>query len=110
MAKPFSELRARLSPESQARVESQTRAMLADMPLEALRRAQGCSQQRLAEQLHIQPSEIATIEKRTDLYLSALRSQIEAMGGQLEVIVRFPEGEVKVSHFANPTFSPFTRA
>ena len=100
MAKPFSELRARLSPQSQARVEAQTQAMLAAMPLDALRQAQGCSQQRLAEQLHVQPAEIANIEQRTDLYLSALRSQVEAMGGQLEVIVRFPEGEVRVSHFS----------
>ncbi len=101
MAKPFSELRARLSPESQARAEARTQAMLTDTPLDAFRQARGCSHERLAEQLDVQPSEIVTIEKRTDLYLSALRSQIEAMGGQLDVIVRFPDGEIKVSHFSS---------
>ena len=37
---------------------------------------------------------------RTDMYISTLRSHIEAMGGQLEVIARFPDGAVKISNFA----------
>ena len=39
--------------------------------------------------------------KRTDLYLSTLCSHIEAMGGQLEVVARFPDGAVKISNFAD---------
>ena len=39
------------------------------------------------------------MEKRTDMYLSTLRSHIEAMGGQLDVIARFPDGAVKISNF-----------
>lgn len=34
------------------------------------------------------------------MYLSALRSHIEAMGGELDVIARFPDGSVKISNFA----------
>ena len=34
------------------------------------------------------------------MYLSALRSHIEAMGGELEVIARFPDSAVKISNFA----------
>ena len=34
------------------------------------------------------------------MYISTLRSHIEAMGGQLEVIARFPGGAVKISNFA----------
>jgi hypothetical protein len=34
------------------------------------------------------------------MYLSTLRSHIEAMGGQLEVIARFPDGAVKISNFS----------
>jgi len=40
------------------------------------------------------------MERRTDIYLSTLRSHIEAMGGQLDVIARFPDGAVKISNFA----------
>lgn len=35
------------------------------------------------------------------MYISTLRSHIEAMGGQLEVIARFPDGSVKISNFAD---------
>jgi len=34
-----------------------------------------------------------------DMYLSTLRSHIEAMGAQLEVVARFPDGAVKRSNF-----------
>lgn len=35
---------------------------------------------------------VAKIEKRTDMYLSTLRSHIQAMAGELEIVARFPEG------------------
>ena len=53
----------------------------------------------LAEVLHVQQPSIAKMEKRTDMYLSTLRSHIEAMGGQLDVIARFPDGAVKINNF-----------
>jgi len=34
------------------------------------------------------------MEKRSDMYLSTLRSYVEAMGGQLEIRAVFPNGEV----------------
>lgn len=36
---------------------------------------------------------------RTDMYLSTLRAHIEAMGGQLELIARFPDGAVRIKNF-----------
>ena len=101
MAKKFSDLRARMTPESQARAEATAQAMLAEMPLNELRQARGLSQKMLAEVLHFQQPSIAKIEKRTDMYISTLRSHIEAMGGQLEVVARFPDGAVKISNFAD---------
>lgn len=100
MAKKFADLRAKMSPEAQARVEAKAQELLAEMPLNELRQARGLSQKMLAELLHVQQPSIAKIEKRTDMYISTLRSHIEAMGGQLEVIARFPDGSVKISNFA----------
>jgi hypothetical protein len=54
----------------------------------------------LAEALHIQQPAIAKLEKRTDMYISTLRSHIEAMGGSLEILAHFPDGTVKISGFA----------
>jgi predicted XRE-type DNA-binding protein len=86
---------------AQARAEGQTRAMLNAMPLHELRQARGLSQKMLAEILHVQQPSIAKLEKRTDMYISTLRSHIEAMGGELEVVARFPDGTVKISNFAD---------
>jgi hypothetical protein len=41
------------------------------------------------------------MEKRTDMYISTLRSHIEAMGGQLEITAHFPDGSVKISNFSH---------
>ncbi|ARP79627.1 transcriptional regulator [Bordetella genomosp. 8] len=99
MAKKYSELRATLSPESRARAQVKARAM-AEMPLQELRQARGLSQKMLAELLHVQQPSIAKLEKRADMYISTLRSHIEAMGGELDVIARFPDGSVKISNFS----------
>ena len=101
MAKKFSELRARMSPQSRARAEVKAQTMLAEMPLNELRQARGLSQKMLAEVLHVQQPSIAKLERRTDMYLSTLRSHIEAMGGELDVIARFPDGAVKISNFSD---------
>ena len=101
MVNKFSQLRSRMSPQSQERAEAKAQAMLAEMPLNELRQARGLSQKMLAEVLHVQQPSIAKIEKRTDMYISTLRSHIEAMGGQLEVVARFPDGSVKISNFAD---------
>ena len=101
MAKKFAELRAKMSPESLARAEEKAQVLLAEMPLNELRQARGLSQKVLAEVLHVQQPSIAKIEKRTDMYLSTLRSHIEAMGGELDVIARFPDGSVKINNFTD---------
>jgi len=101
MAKKFSELRSRMSPPSRARAEAKAQAVLAEMPLNELRQARGLSQKMLADVLHVQQPSIAKMERRTDMYLSTLRSHIEAMGGQLEVVARFPDGAVKISNFSD---------
>jgi DNA-binding XRE family transcriptional regulator len=101
MANKFSELRSRMSPEAQERAKDRARVMLSEMPLNELRQARGLSQKMLADVLHVQQPSIAKMEKRTDMYLSTLRSHIEAMGGQLEIVARFPEGSVRISNFAD---------
>ncbi len=101
MAKKFTALRAGMSQAAREKADGMARQMLAEMPLNELRQARGLSQKMLAEVLHVQQPSIAKIEKRTDMYLSTLRSHIEAMGGELDVIARFPEGSVKISNFTD---------
>ncbi len=100
MAKKFSELRIAMTPASRKQAKQQTQTLLAEMPLHELRRARGLSQKVLAETLHVQQPSVAKMERRTDMYISTLRSHIEAMGGELEVIAKFPDGVVKINNFA----------
>ncbi len=100
MAKKFSELRAKMSPDSRQRSDAIAQVMLAEMPLNELRQARGLSQKMLADVLHVQQPSIAKLEKRTDMYISTLRSHIEAMGGELEVVAKFPDGSIKIRNFA----------
>ena len=110
MIKKFADLRAQMKPEAQAKAAAKANEMLAEMPLNELRQARGLSQKMLAEVLHIQQPSIAKMEKRTDMYISTLRSHIEAMGGELEVIARFPDGVVKINNFSELESAPRARA
>ena len=65
MAKKFSDLRARMSPESRARAESKATEMLAEMPLNELRHARGLSQKMLAEAPNVQQPSIPRSPKPT---------------------------------------------
>jgi DNA-binding XRE family transcriptional regulator len=96
MARKFSELTAKMSAESQAEINARSAKLLAELPLEQLRSARSLTQTNMAQVLGVNQSAISKIEKRTDMYLSTLRSYVEAMGGHLEIQAVFPEGAVRV--------------
>ena len=99
MSKPFSALRNKMSPSGQKEAAEKTKTMLKEMPLQELRQAHHMSQERLAETLSTKQANISRMERRTDMYISTLRSYIQAMGGELDIIARFPEGEVHINQF-----------
>jgi transcriptional regulator with XRE-family HTH domain len=59
--------------------------------LRGLRKARRRSQQQLATQLGVGQAAVSRLERRTDMYISTLRSLLQAMGGDLEIIARFPD-------------------
>lgn len=99
MSKPFSNLRNKMSPAAQKAASAKTQQMLKEMPLQELRQAHQMSQERLAELLSTKQANVSRMERRTDMYISTLRSYIEAMGGELDIIARFPDGEVHINQF-----------
>ncbi len=99
MARPFNELRNKMSPEARKRAAKKAVKMMAEMPLHELRRARDMSQEELARELHIKQAAVSKLERRTDMYISTLRRAIDALGGNLEIVARFPDGEVKISQF-----------
>ncbi|MBI4499618.1 MAG: XRE family transcriptional regulator [Gemmatimonadetes bacterium] len=99
MAKKFEELRARMSPESRRRSHALAQKMLAEMPLQELRQARRLSQEALAKTLGAKQASISKLERRTDMYVSSLRQYVAAMGGELEITARFPDGVVRINQF-----------
>src|ERR1051325_8331625 len=99
MAKNFEELRARMSPESRARSHALALKLMAEMPLQELRQARRTSQEALAKTLGAKQASISKLERRTDMYVSSLREYVAAMGGELEIIARFPDGVVRINQF-----------
>ena len=97
----FPDLEAKMSPERRARIERQAESMRKVMALHELRAARQLSQAALGEVLHVEQPAIAKMEKRTDMYVSNLRRFIEAMGGKLEIVARFPDGDVTITNFSD---------
>lgn len=99
MARKFRELVAQMSPERQAEAAARTAALLREMPLHELRQARQLSQVELASTLETSQSSISKLERRVDVYVSTLRRYIESMGGELDIIARFPDGSVRINQF-----------
>ena len=93
MARKFSELRAKMSPESQARSEALAAEMLAVMDLAELRKARNISQGELAERLEKGQPAVAKVEAREDPHVSTVREYIEALGGRLDLVAHMPDNE-----------------
>jgi len=99
MAKSFKTLRERMTPHAQSRARKKIADMMKDMALHELRNARELTQGALAEQLKLEQPAVSKLERRTDMYVSTLRKYIEAMGGELEIIAHFPEGNVRITQF-----------
>ena len=96
MARKFSDLTKKMSVKDRAKIKARSARLLAELPLEQLRSARSLTQTNMAHLLGVNQSAISKIEKRTDMYLSTLRSYVEAMGGSLEIQAIFPDGAVRV--------------
>jgi hypothetical protein len=101
MARKFQELRDRMSPERRARVEARVREAIKEMPLNELRRARDMTQVTLAHAMGLSQGDISKIEQRTDCYVSTLRNFVKALGGELDIVARFSDGDVRITQFSD---------
>ncbi|MDE0077847.1 MAG: hypothetical protein OXO50_10030 [Caldilineaceae bacterium] len=65
------------------------------------RRIEGMKRELLAEMLLVNQPVVSKLEQRADVYISSLRSYIEAVGGRLKIVAEFPEGEVAITSFSD---------
>jgi DNA-binding XRE family transcriptional regulator len=60
--------------------------------LRALRKATAKTQVDIAKSLGVSQPSVAKIERQADMYLSTLRSYVEAAGGRLTLVVELKDG------------------
>jgi len=65
--------------------------------LAQVRKARSLAQATLAEVMGMDQSEISRLERRSDLLLSTVRRFIQATGGDLRLIVQYPDGDLELS-------------
>lgn len=99
MAKSFKTLLDAMPLDSQRRVEARVNETITQMHLQELRAARSLSQKDIAKRMHVKQPAVSKMEKSTDSYISTIRSYVEAAGGSLEIVVRFPDGVVVLNQF-----------
>lgn len=77
--------------ERRALIYQRAREIRDELDLRELRRLRKLTQARLSKKLKIGQEGISRIEKRSDLYLSTLRSYVKGVGGELTLMVKFPD-------------------
>ena len=88
----WSDIKARVKPDTRARIEAGARRLSDDLHLSQLRKARGLTQETMAELLGVSQAEVSKMERRTELYVGTLRKFIEAMNGELVIAARFADG------------------
>ena len=91
---------AKLPKKRQEAIKKRTAELIAEeATLRQVRKARERTQEAVAKKLHIKQAAVSKLERRTDMYLSTLQGYIEAMGGKLEIIARFPNHAMRITQF-----------
>ena len=99
MARSFRELETKMRPESLARAKARARELMAEMLLAEVRKSVGLTQEEVAESLGIKQPTLSRLESQDDMHISTLRRLIHALGGELEIVVHMPGGDIRLTQF-----------
>jgi DNA-binding XRE family transcriptional regulator len=92
MPRTLKEIVASLPESEQVQIDARARDLIAEeMSLQQLRKAIGKTQTAIAKKLKVGQHAVSKLETRSDMYLSTLRGFVEAMGGELELVAKFPD-------------------
>jgi len=99
MPKNFKALREKMSPQARDRSRALAAKYRAEMALDELREAREMTQVHLAKLLGVNQAAVSKLERRTDMYVSTLQDFVKALGGELKITARFPQGTVEINQF-----------
>ncbi len=98
--RPYQELRDKLRPEAREAAHKKALEILEEIRLGELRQARKVSQVQLAKKLKVNQAAVSKLERRADMYISTLRKVIVALGGELEITAKFPDGNLRIKQLA----------
>jgi transcriptional regulator with XRE-family HTH domain len=100
MAKSFDGLVKRTTTKkTQAKAARRTQELLGELLLSEVRQLTGKSQQQVAAALGIKQPSLSKLEKQADMQISTLQKIVKALGGELQVLAKFPKGTIKIDQF-----------
>ena len=105
----------RFSAEDRAKIDARANELIAEeLTLRDLRKACDLTQAQLATTLGLGQERVSRLEQRSDMLISTLASYVKAMGGNLKLVVQFPDRPpVTLAHLAdlfdNVPAAPTTR-
>ncbi len=102
MAKAFSSLIKGFSKDRKSKIEKETQLLKMEYDLlSELRKEQDITQKELSTILKIRQSAISKLESQDDVMVKTLEKYIQALGGELEVRVKFPDRTVTLKQFSH---------
>jgi len=90
------QMKARLTPDERKAVEKRAAELISEeMRLRDLRTSLALTQERLAERMKVGQETISRIESQSrDMRVSSLAKYVAGLGGELELVARFPDRTV----------------
>jgi len=100
MARKFSELTAKLPKEVQENIKKRVEANVEEILMSEMRKLAGFTQKKLADKMGITQSALSQLENQPDPHLSTLSRMVKALGGELEISVKYQGKDLKIKQTA----------
>ncbi len=100
MAKSLKQHKAAIKPEVRKAARGKAVSVLVEMSLADVRRERGQNQTEVARHLDVAQPNVSKLEHQPDTLVSTLANYIEALGGELEIVAKFPDGQaIEITQF-----------
>ena len=100
---PLKQVIAGFSPARKKQIKTRAKELIAEeMALRDIRKSRALTQEQVAKRLGGKQVYVSRLESRSDVKVSTLRDYVHALGGELQLMVTFPEGtKAKVRDLAS---------
>jgi predicted DNA-binding protein (UPF0251 family) len=91
---PASDVFEKFAPARRTKIKDRAAVLIAEeLGLQELRQSKNVTQEEVARRVGGKQVYVSRLEKRSDMKVSTLREYVKAIGGRLDLVVTFPEGQ-----------------